>query len=184
VELFIDTKENRALDVLRYRATLASLQHTFFYVNAMFNSTKQPAMKYFFFFFSACFFLGCTGSHELNKASAGDGYTTTATGLKYKILQKGSGERARAGHEVLIRETTSYSDGTVLYSNENSKTPLKVLIGGNQATNAVDEGLRGMQAGEIRQLIATPNLVKRKSYPANVSPDSSLTIKIILDKIL
>jgi hypothetical protein len=64
------------------------------------------------------------------------------------------------------------------------RTPVKLLIGGNQATNAVDEGLRGMQSGEIRQLIATPGLVKRKSYPANVSRDSSLTIKIIMDKIL
>ncbi|MGB3007809.1 MAG: FKBP-type peptidyl-prolyl cis-trans isomerase [Chitinophagaceae bacterium] len=61
---------------------------------------------------------------------------------------------------------------------------MKVLIGGNQATNAVDEGLRGMQEGEIRQLIATPDLVKRKYYPLNVSPDSSLKIKIILQKIL
>jgi hypothetical protein len=44
--------------------------------------------------------------------------------------------------------------------------------------------LRGMQVGEIRQLIATANLVKRISYPQNVSPDSALVIKIILDKIL
>jgi FKBP-type peptidyl-prolyl cis-trans isomerase len=108
----------------------------------------------------------------------------TETGLKYKILQKGSGEKAKAGKEVLIRETTTYLNGTVLYSNEKSTSPVKVLIGGNQATNAVDEGLRGMQEGEIRQLIASPNLVKRKSYPQNVSPDSSLVIKLILDKIL
>lgn len=113
-----------------------------------------------------------------------DEYITTASGLKYKILQKGSGEPAKAGQEVLLFETTSYLDGTVLYSNENSKTPVKVLIGGNQATNAVDEGLRGMQVGEIRKLIAPPDLVKRKSYPPNVSPDSSLAIKIILHKIL
>lgn len=91
---------------------------------------------------------------------------------------------AKAGQEVLLFETTSYLDGTVLYSNENSKSPVKVLIGGNQATTAVDEGLRGMQVGEIRKLIAPPNLVKRKSYPPNVSPDSALTIKIILHKIL
>lgn len=91
---------------------------------------------------------------------------------------------AGPGKEVLIRETSSYLDGTVLYSNETSGSPVKVLIGGNQATLAVDEGLRGMKEGEIRMLIAKPELVRRKSYPPNVSPDSSLTIKIILDKIL
>lgn len=111
-------------------------------------------------------------------------YITTSTGLKYKIFVKGNGEPAKPGDEVLIFETTTYRDGTVLYSNEHTNSPVKVLIGGNQATEGVDEGLRGMQAGEIRQLIAPPYLVKRKSYPPNVSPDSTLVIKIILHKIL
>jgi FKBP-type peptidyl-prolyl cis-trans isomerase len=141
-------------------------------------------MKHFFIFFYSYCFLSCNHQNKLAKSTSDDGYVTTETGLKYKILQKGSGQKANVGQEVLIRETTSYLDGTVLYSNENSGTPVKVLIGGNQATNAVDEGLRGMQEGEIRYLIATPNLVKRKSYPPNVCPDSTLTIKIILHKIL
>jgi FKBP-type peptidyl-prolyl cis-trans isomerase len=141
-------------------------------------------MKYFFIFFSSYFILSCGSQNKLTKSLSDNDYITTETGLKYKILQKGNGQKAKAGQEVLIRETTSYLNGTVLYSNENSRSPVKVLIGGNQATNAVDEGLRGMQEGEIRQLIATPDLVKRKSYPPNVSPDSTLTIKIILDKIL
>ncbi|WP_153799707.1 FKBP-type peptidyl-prolyl cis-trans isomerase [Foetidibacter luteolus] len=130
------------------------------------------------------FLFSCSGQRKLSAEKVNDGYVTTASGLKYKILKKGSGEAARAGQEVLLFETTTYLDGTVLYSNENSATPVKVLIGGNQATNAVDEGLRGMQAGEVRQLVAPHYLVKRKSYPANVSPDSALAIKIILHKIL
>ncbi len=138
-------------------------------------------MKYALILLSAFCIMACTAS---NKLSESQGYITTQTGLKYKIIQKGDGRKAEVGQEVLIRETTSYLDGTVLYSNETSKSPVKVLIGGNQATNAVDEGLRGMQEGEIRQLIAPPHLVKRKSYPPNVSPDSTLTIKIILQKIL
>jgi FKBP-type peptidyl-prolyl cis-trans isomerase len=113
-----------------------------------------------------------------------DAYVTTPSGLQYKIIQSGNGKPANVGDEVLIFETTCYRDGTVLYTNENSKNPVKVLIGGNQATQGVDEGLRGMQAGEIRQLIAPPYLVKRKSYPPNVSPDSTLVIKIVLHKIL
>jgi FKBP-type peptidyl-prolyl cis-trans isomerase len=113
-----------------------------------------------------------------------DGYTTTSSGLRYKILQEGEGEAVTAGREVLLFETTSYLDGTVLYSNENTTSPGKVLIVGNLATAAVDEGLRGMKTGEVRQLIAPPQLVKRKSYPPNVSPDSALSIKLILYKIL
>lgn len=106
------------------------------------------------------------------------------SGLVYTTLQEGNGPAAKAGDEVLIYETTSYRNGTVLYSNYNSTSPVKVLIGGNQATAAVDEGLRGMRTGEIRELIAPPHLVKRKGYPANVSPDSTLVIKIRLDRII
>jgi FKBP-type peptidyl-prolyl cis-trans isomerase len=118
------------------------------------------------------------------KASSTDEYVATSSGLRYKILQKGTGEPAKAGNEVLIFETTSYRDGTVLYSNENTDSPVKVRIGGNQVTEGVDEGLRGMQVGEIRQLLAPHYLVKRTNYPPNVSPDSALVIKIIMHKIL
>lgn len=111
-------------------------------------------------------------------------FNETQSGLKYRILEKGSGPKAKVGDEILLYETTSYRNGTVLYSNYNSSSPVKVLIGGNQATQAVDEGLRGMRVGEVRELIATPNLVKRKSYPPNVSPDSTLVIKMKLAKIL
>jgi len=106
------------------------------------------------------------------------------SGLKYKILEKGSGLQAQAGDEVFIFETTSYRNGTILYSNYNSTNPIKILLGGNQATEAVDEGIRGMRVNEVRELIAPPYLVKRKSYPENVSPDSTLVIKIKLSKIV
>jgi FKBP-type peptidyl-prolyl cis-trans isomerase len=139
-------------------------------------------MKFIFPLFASMVLLSCGSQNKLAKSN--DGYTTSTSGLKYKILQKGNGRQAMTGQEVLIFETTTYLNGTVLYSNENSKSPVKVLIGGNQATTAVDEGLRGMQEGEIRQLIAPANLVKRKFYPPNVSPDSALAIKIILHKIL
>ena len=108
---------------------------------------------------------------------------TTKSGLNYTILEKGKGIKAKVGDQVFIYETTSYRNGTVLYSNYNSTSPVKILIGGNQATTAVDEGLRGMRVGEVRELIAPSYLVKRKSYPPNVSPDSTLVIKMKLDRI-
>ncbi len=117
-------------------------------------------------------------------SSCATGYIKTETGLKYTILKKGKGEKTEIGDEILLYETTSYRNGTVLYSNENSGSPIKVKIGAGQVTAAVDEGLQGMRTGEVRQLIATPNLVKRTFYPENTSPDSTLVIKMILHKII
>lgn len=69
---------------------------------------------------------------------------TTKSGLQYIILQKGSGSKAKTGQEILLRETTSYRDGTVLYSNEKTNNPVKVKIGTYQATKAMDEGMLAM----------------------------------------
>ncbi len=111
-------------------------------------------------------------------------YIKTNTGLEYIILKKGEGEKVTIGDEILLYETTSYRNGTVLYSNENSGNPIKIKVGAGQVTTAGEEGLQGMRTGEIKQLIATPNLVKRTFYPENISPDSTLVIKLILHKIL
>lgn len=119
-------------------------------------------------------FLGCSTSKM----------RTSKSGLQSIILQKGTGPKAKTGQEILLFETTSYRNGTVLYSNENTKSAVKVKIGGNQATKAVDEGLLGMKMGEIKKIIAPPYLVKRSGYPPNVHPDSTLVIKLILHKIL
>jgi FKBP-type peptidyl-prolyl cis-trans isomerase len=144
----------------------------------------HPVMRWACFILMFVSLFSCVSQRKATGSNTTEDYITTASGLKYKIVQRGSGETAKAGQDVLIFETTSYLDGTVLYSNENTANPVRVLIGGNQATDAVDEGLRGMQVGEIRHLLAPPHLVKRKSYPPNVSPDSALAIKIILHKIL
>lgn len=106
------------------------------------------------------------------------------SGLQYTILRKGHGPKAKTGQQIMLFETTSYRTGEVLYSNENTTTPVKVLIGGNQATKAVDEALVGMREGEIKKIVAPPYLVKRTGYPPNVHPDSALVIKMILHKIL
>ena len=128
------------------------------------------------------FWLSC--GHQNKTGQLTDGYITTASGLKYKIIKEGSGEPAKTGQEVLIFETVSYLNGTLLYSNENTGNPVKVLLGGNQVTAASEEALQGMRAGEIRNLVAPANLVKRKMYPPNLSPDSALNIRLILYKIL
>ena len=127
----------------------------------------------------------CTNQKKIIKSEKTDEVMTkTASGLTYIILKKGIGPPAKEGQEVLIYETTSYLNGTILYSNENTGNPVKVLIGGHQATDGVDEGLRGMQIGEIRKLILPPFLSKRTTYPDNISPDSTIVVKIELYKIL
>jgi FKBP-type peptidyl-prolyl cis-trans isomerase len=111
-------------------------------------------------------------------------YVKTESGLQYKILKEGIGIQAQIGDDVMLFETTSYRNGTELYSNENSENPIKIKLGANHVTKGVEEGLKGMKSGEIRQLIVPNYLAKREFYPENVSPDSTLVIKLIVDKVI
>ncbi len=109
---------------------------------------------------------------------------TTVSGLRYQILKEGSGPKAAEGDEVLIFETTTYRDGTVLYSNEGAEQPLKVKIGAGMVLEGVDEGLRGMRAGEVRELHLPHFLATRVMYPDHISPDSALVIKMIVNEVI
>ena len=110
--------------------------------------------------------------------------TTTSSGLQYSIITEGSGPTAAEGDEVLIHESTSYRDGTLIFTTREGFGPLKVLIGGNQVIEGVDEGLRGMKTGEIRKLIVPPELSKRTQYPPSIHPDSILVYEIELLEVV
>ena len=107
----------------------------------------------------------------------------TESGLSYSVIEPGSGPGAAEGDTVWIFEITAYRSGHVIYSNMDSNSPIRVVIGAGQATAGMDEGLRGMQAGELRKLILTPDLARRDAYPDNLSPDSSLVITVRLQSI-
>lgn len=109
---------------------------------------------------------------------------TTDSGLVYSILKPGNGEKVKEGDEVIVHETMGYRDGTILYSTKGMDNLPKILIGGGQAIEGVDEGLRGMQIGEIRKLTIPPSLSKRKQYPTFLSPDSILIYEIELVEII
>ena len=119
-------------------------------------------------------FFNCSQSNQI----------ITTSGLTYETIKEGSGNEAKAGDEVLINESMRYSDGTLLFSTNQIGHPVKFLIGGNQAIEGIDEGVRGMKTGEIRKLIVPPSLSKRKDYPPNLSPDSTLYYEVELVEIL
>jgi FKBP-type peptidyl-prolyl cis-trans isomerase len=106
---------------------------------------------------------------------------TTKSGLQYEVVAEGRGPAAKPGSQVRIHETTTLKDGTVLFSTRSKGNPLKFL---NQVIAGVDEGVRGMRAGERRKLIVPPSLSKRSTYPANTPPDATLYYDIELIEII
>lgn len=126
---------------------------------------------------------GCNAlKQESSKAAPVMSYLEN--GLQYKTTQKGQGPKAKISDEVFIYETMRYSDSTLLFSTDQIGQPVKFKIGANQAIDGLDQGVRGMQAGEKRILIVPPHLSKRSEYPAHVSPDSTLYYEVELVEIL
>lgn len=113
-----------------------------------------------------------------------DNEISTSSGLRYTILKAGEGDTVKNGQEVLIYETVSYLSGAKIYSTREMGNPFKVLVGGSQVIKGVDEGLLGMQAGELRKLIVPTSLSKRTQYPAAISADSVLVYEIELVEIV
>ena len=111
-------------------------------------------------------------------AVAAEDFTPPRTAYSGAPPEKGSGPEAKVGHAVLIHETTKKADGTVVTDTFAMNHPLRFEVGGNQVIQGVDEGVRGMKVGEIRELIVPPALSKRTAYSEGLSPDDVLYYEI------
>ncbi len=111
------------------------------------------------------------------------GEITSSTGLKYTVLQQGTGEPAKKGEEVAIFESMGLLSGKVFYSIERPSSPIKFTLGQKQVIDGVDEAVTGMKVGEIRRVIVPPSLSKRQEYPDFLPRDSTLLYKIELVEI-
>lgn len=111
-------------------------------------------------------------------------YIETSSGLQYRILKKGTGEKAKKGQEVLVQETKSYRNDSLLFDSRTLPNPVRIKIGASQAIDGVDEALVGMKIGEVKKLIVPPKLSKRTGEHTFPHPDSILVYKVELIDIL
>lgn len=146
---------------------------------------KATDMKNFVFLISALLLYACktTGDSQQTRLDI-EKKMTTAAGLSYTVQKAGSGPGAQQGQEVLIYESMRYPNGQLLFALSRPAAPVRFRIGGNQVIQGVDEGVRGMQKGELRRVIVPPAFSKRAQYPDFLSPDSTLLYDIELVEIL
>ncbi|WP_299217088.1 YceI family protein [uncultured Aquimarina sp.] len=144
-------------------------------VRIQLNKLNTNIVKIYISMLVLMVFFGCSSKTD---------FTSTASGLQYKIVKPGSGPAVVKGQEVLIHETTKYTNEFIVYTSKDRPKPIKILVGGNQVIDGVDEGLLGMQKGEIRKLIVPPLLSKRMGNATFPHPDSTLLYDIELIDIV
>ncbi len=105
---------------------------------------------------------------------------TTDSGLKYVVLQEGSGDALPVmGKDVTVHYTGTLMDGRVFDSSVQRGTPATFAVG--QVIEGWNEALVTMKKGEKRTLIIPPELgYGVQGYPGVIPPNSTLIFDVEL----
>ncbi|TYQ32000.1 FKBP-type peptidyl-prolyl cis-trans isomerase [Pseudanabaena sp. UWO310] len=82
----------------------------------------------------------------------------TGTGLKYQVLNAGTGATPKQGDTVTVHYTGRLEDGTKFDSSRDRNSPFSFKLGVGQVIKGWDEGLSLMRVGDRYNLIIPPEL--------------------------
>jgi peptidyl-prolyl cis-trans isomerase A (cyclophilin A) len=81
------------------------------------------------------------------------GFEKTESGLRYKIIQKGSGKKAEAGKTVSVHYTGSLENGKTFDSSYPRKKPIEFPLGRGNVIEGWDEGIALLQVGDKARFV-------------------------------
>ncbi|MEK6154777.1 peptidylprolyl isomerase [Flavobacteriaceae bacterium 3-367] len=93
---------------------------------------------------------------ELDKIATG--FDETTSGLRYKIIQKGSGSKAEKGQTVSVHYEGALSNGEVFDSSYKRNQPIDFQLGVGQVIPGWDEGIGLLQVGDKARFVIPSNL--------------------------
>lgn len=105
---------------------------------------------------------------------------TTASGLKYIILQDGNGENATSGKVVTVNYSGYLPDGTIFDSSVERNEPITFVLGQGQVLKGWDEGLTLLKKGSKAQIIIPPQLGYGSMAMGKIPANSTLIFDIEL----
>src|SRR5690606_28145537 len=108
-------------------------------------------------------------------------------GLTMRLLEEGSGTAVRPGDTAVVHYTGWLHDpqaagarGAKFDSSRDRGEPFEFIIGAGQVIRGWDEGVRGMQVGEIRELTIAPHLGYGARGVGPIPPNSTLVFEVEL----
>jgi len=115
----------------------------------------------------------------LNAVSAG--FKKTDSGLRYQIIQEGSGQKAAKGDKVSVHYKGQLLDGTVFDSSYQRKQPIDFSIGVGQVIAGWDEGIQLLNVGDKARFVIPSHLAYGSSGAGGViPPDAPLIFDVEL----
>lgn len=101
---------------------------------------------------------------------------TTPSGLKYYVLQEGTGEKPAQGQTVGVHYTGWLTDGTKFDSSLDRGRPFTFPVGAGRVIKGWDEAVLDMKVGEKRQLHIPPELGYGERGAGNVIPPGATLV--------
>jgi len=111
---------------------------------------------------------------QLEKLSVG--YTTTASGLKYKILVTTKNKKAVNGNNVRVHYTGKLTDGNIFDSSMRRNSPFEFKIGEGRVIKGWDEALKILRVGEKGSFIIPSYLAYGPRGAGGVIPPNATLI--------
>lgn len=109
----------------------------------------------------------------------------TDSGLKYKVLKEGEGEKPEKGDRVKVHYTGKLTDGSVFDSSREREKPFIFPVGAGRVIKGWDEGVGDMKVGERRLLTIPYNLAYgERGYPPVIPPKATLIFDVELLEIV
>lgn len=110
-----------------------------------------------------------------------EGFDKTATGLFYKITQKGNGQKPQKGNTVSVHYKGMLTNGTVFDSSFERNQPIAFKLGIGQVIPGWDEGIGLMNEGDEARLVIPSNLAYGSRGAGGViPPDATLVFDVKL----
>ncbi len=110
----------------------------------------------------------------LEKESAG--YDVTPSGLRYKVLQAGTGAQAAKNKTVSVHYKGQLLDGTVFDSSYDRKQPIDFKLGIGQVIAGWDEGIQLLKVGDKARFVIPSELAYGAQGAGGAIPPNAILI--------
>jgi peptidylprolyl isomerase len=105
---------------------------------------------------------------------------TTSSGLKVKIVHKGTGNRPQIGDKVTVHYTGTLTDNTKFDSSRDRDQPFSFKLGMGQVIKGWDEGIAMLNVGDKAILTIPADLGYGDRNMGNIPPNSVLVFDVEL----